>query len=106
MNDRDPYFFVVAALIATVLAAWLIYVPIFMRLLRRFSDAEFRRARGRYFFFGKSVGFMLYYFVSGGYRSLPDKQIRFHGRLIALALCCPPPIIALLFVVDEYVIRG
>lgn len=53
MNDRDPYFFVVAALIATVLAAWLIYVPIFMRLLRRFSDAEFRRARGRYFFSGK-----------------------------------------------------
>ncbi|WP_153067057.1 hypothetical protein [Steroidobacter cummioxidans] len=77
-------------LLFSLLLSWLVYVPIFMHLLRQFSEAEFKRCRGRYFFTGASAGFMFYYFFVKAYRGVPDRRIRFHGAIITVTLCYAP----------------
>lgn len=88
-----------AALGLSVLFSWLVYVPLFMRMLRRESEEEFRRNRGKYFFFGASAGFLYYYFLSKQYLALGNRKIAIHGRILTITYCYASlAFLALLFI--------
>jgi hypothetical protein len=73
---------VILLLALALLFSWLIYVPVFMRILKQRDPAQFERAGGEYFFNAASVHVIYLYLLRRGYLASPDAKVRLHGTIL------------------------
>ncbi|GFE80218.1 hypothetical protein GCM10011487_22180 [Steroidobacter agaridevorans] len=89
--------FIVFTLCISFLLSWFIYVPLFMRLLRRSSEEEFMGMGSHYFFFGKIIASAYLYFLLKHYRRSADADVRFHGEILTVTFAYAPIIVILMY---------